>query len=380
MKEKMKLYSVEMTETELRLFSEFLGQKEFDESFYHYGYKGSIEDFDERTRKKLVDESKDRGERYGNEEIERFDYRHPYTTAAGIKKTSENYEDKNLPVDAQIVLGRYRQSSEYVPEVTKDKEDYLKNVSDGKHRMSRKFVIEKDKIAGKLLDDQRELNTREKYDNNLANQANRERNKALIESRHLKKEDPETFNRIKNNVDFEAETARDRAIRSRDAALNHWYRSRGARDKLDSIAYESSDIINKESDLAKSKYDDKYSSKRVEKWLDKKIDADKAKNIVDRRHSNDSKYQERDTEKGRNRDNFHISDINRKWEDTGIVYNEATGRSLNKDAAIAAGVTAGLGAGAYALHKHLKNKKKEKELVKDKYKTDSDKKKEDKKK
>ena len=29
MQEKMKLYSVEMTETELRLFSEFLGQKEF---------------------------------------------------------------------------------------------------------------------------------------------------------------------------------------------------------------------------------------------------------------------------------------------------------------------------------------------------------------
>ena len=34
-KKKMKLYSVEMTETELRMFSEFLEQKEFEEKYRH---------------------------------------------------------------------------------------------------------------------------------------------------------------------------------------------------------------------------------------------------------------------------------------------------------------------------------------------------------
>ena len=34
MKERIKLYSVTMTEEELRLFSEFLGQKEFEDTEY----------------------------------------------------------------------------------------------------------------------------------------------------------------------------------------------------------------------------------------------------------------------------------------------------------------------------------------------------------
>ena len=76
-----------------------------------------------------------------------------------------------------------------------------------------------------------------------------------------------------------------------------------------------------------------------------------------------------DAERGRSRDNFHISDINRKGEDTRIGYNEATGRSLNKDAAIAAGVTAGLGLGIHAIRKHNKKKKAGKDQIESKYKT-----------
>ena len=53
---------------------------------------------------------------------------------------------------------------------------------------------------------------------------------------------------------------------------------------------------------------------------------------------------------------------------------KSDGRSLGKDAAIAAGAIAVLGAGAYGLHKYLKKKKAEKELAENKYKT-SDKKK-----
>lgn len=57
----MKTYSVLVTEDELKLFSEFLEQREFfDESFYHYGYEGSIDDLHEEWRDKLVDESRKR--------------------------------------------------------------------------------------------------------------------------------------------------------------------------------------------------------------------------------------------------------------------------------------------------------------------------------
>lgn len=72
------------------------------------------------------------------------------------------------------------------------------------------------------------------------------------------------------------------------------------------------------------------------------------------------------------------SQFKKNLHDATLLYEANTGRSLGKDAAIAAGVTAGLGAGAYALHKHLKNKKKNKDQAENKYKTDSDKKKEDK--
>lgn len=134
-------------------------------------------------------------------------------------------------------------------------------------------------------------------------------------------------------------------------------------------------FINIENSLDTSGYDNKYSAKGVEKILNNRINSTQAKNIILRRQKKDSEYLIKDVEKGNNRDKFKMSDIGRRWNDAGLVYNEALGRNLNKDAAIAAGVTASLGASAYALHRHLKNKKKEKELVKDKYKTDSDKKK-----
>lgn len=58
-----------------------------------------------------------------------------------------------------------------------------------------------------------------------------------------------------------------------------------------------------------------------------------------------------------------------KYSSVSEKYTEATGRdSLGKDAAIAAGVTAALGAGAYGLHKYLKKKKADKKKAEDKFK------------
>jgi hypothetical protein len=63
-------------------------------------------------------------------------------------------------------------------------------------------------------------------------------------------------------------------------------------------------------------------------------------------------------------------------EKVGEKYKNITEReSFGKDAAIAAGVTAGLVGGGIALRKHLKKKKQEKELVENKYKTSNKKRK-----
>lgn len=67
--------------------------------------------------------------------------------------------------------------------------------------------------------------------------------------------------------------------------------------------------------------------------------------------------------------------VKNKFDSLSEKYEETfDGRSLGKDAAIIAGTTAALGAGAYGIHRYLKNKKKNKDEAEKKYKT-SDKKK-----
>lgn len=358
-----RVYSVTMTEDELRLFSEFLEQKEFENKS-----KERFGDFAETTGpmtdgelERYQEFLKERGA--SEEEIGKTDEQNTYW---GLSNLSKEYENKNMPVEAQVSLGKIRTSPTFYP-VTLSKDErrgYLHKIQDGKHRMSEKFVIEKNKDAEKILDTQRDL--RFKHDLAKSNSKN---------AKGLYQEDLNNDDRYHDWNDADLKEAL-----SKNSVDDHWEGAEwdgisSGRDRLNKIADDSKDIINKESDLAKSKYDDKYSSKRIEKFLDKKIDADKAKNIVDRRHKKDTDYLAKDTEKGRNRDNFHISDLGRKWNDTGIVYNEALGRNLNKDAAIAAGVTAGLVGGGIALKKHLKKKKQEKELAENKYKTSDDKKK-----
>ena len=105
----------------------------------------------------------------------------------------------------------------------------------------------------------------------------------------------------------------------------------------------------------------------------KRINGDEAEAIVNNRVALDEKY----------KTNPHDTDgirevgthLGRRWDDAKMVYGEALdGRSLGKDAALAAAGTAALVGGGIALKKHLKKKKQEKELAENKYKT-SDKKK-----
>lgn len=72
--------------------------------------------------------------------------------------------------------------------------------------------------------------------------------------------------------------------------------------------------------------------------------------------------------------NRGIDYVKDKYNALDDKYDELFGRDLGRDAAIAAGATAALGASAYGIHRYLKNKKKNKDEAEKKYKT-SDKKK-----
>jgi hypothetical protein len=339
------------TKEELKLFSEFLSyQKEFEDRSQEF--KDLEEDFAGASREEMVRDqdyypwfdkaipaiktNRDVLSSVDPEAKEYFDDIYAGAEqgpAAAIKGLERN---KNITDGQKAVIGQQINAASlslHSPSYTK----VPKILKDGKHRMSFKYAKDLDKEG-------RDLNNELLKDKN-----------SFIE-------------RAKKGEEFNLE---NEVIDLIDSKYSHYSpKIMNISDKMRN----AEGLIDKESDLAKSKYDDKYSSKRIEKWLDKKIDADKAKNIVDRRHKKDTDYLAKDVEKGHNRDNFHISDIGRKWNDTGIVYNEALGRNLNKDAAIAAGVTAGLVGGGVALRKHLKRKRLEKEIAENKFKT-SDKKK-----
>ena len=129
------------------------------------------------------------------------------------------------------------------------------------------------------------------------------------------------------------------------------------------------DIYQTEEKLKRTKYDDRYSAKGIERLVGRKIDADEAKNIVNNRSNLNDSYKKENgvilrSEKGLR------GEIGRRWDDAKMVYGEALdGRSLGKDAALAAGGAAALGLGIHAIRKHNKKKKASKDKIESKYKT-----------
>ena len=109
--------------------------------------------------------------------------------------------------------------------------------------------------------------------------------------------------------------------------------------------------------LRDSGYDDKYSSKFMERVMDKKLDSSDASTIIDKRVAKSAEYNS-DPNAGR------FGDIKRKFDDASIVYEAGTdGRSLGKDAALAAAGAAALGIGIHAIKKHRKKKKEAQALL-----------------
>lgn len=146
-------------------------------------------------------------------------------------------------------------------------------------------------------------------------------------------------------------------------------------DALDRHGDNIEDVYKNEEKLKRVGYDDRYSAKGVEKLVGRQIDADEAHNIIKRRSELSDSYARKKgiiekSERGL------MGEVGRRWDDAKMVYGEALdGRSLGKDAAMAAGATAALVGGGIALKKHLKKKKMGKEIAESKYKTSGKKKK-----
>lgn len=345
----MKVYKVNVTEGELRLFSEFLEQREFGGDFFEDSVKEANIDVDKVLNKgPLVKYSNLRTSKVSKDYLKNLSSEDTLLRDFLFKESSNHVEDsmhksikrgisknKNLSLGDKLILSQNLDHEWCADDSSHTPSNMPEELKDNKHRMSIKVINHLDKLG-------KDYHKRIKQDSELP---------STDEELRRFQEDSDKFEESLKNLDKNYDT-----------------------EELSKEMIKARNIIDKEELLKNSKYDDKYSSKRFEKFLDKKIDADKAKNIVDRRHAADTDYLAKDAEKGRDRNKFHISDIGRKWNDAGIVYNEALDRNLNKDAAIAAGATAALVGGGIALRKHLKKKKQEKELAEKKYKT-SDKKK-----
>lgn len=142
------------------------------------------------------------------------------------------------------------------------------------------------------------------------------------------------------------------------------FHSKDQRDRLSNLFDSQGKLVDRTVNLHKgeqilrnSGYDDKYSSRLMERVMDRKLDSDDLANIVDERVSKSSKYTT-DPEVGA------FGNIKRKLDDASIVYEAGTdGRSLGKDAALAAAGVAALGAGIHAIRKHRKKKKEAQALL-----------------
>lgn len=137
------------------------------------------------------------------------------------------------------------------------------------------------------------------------------------------------------------------------------------------IAKETADIsgmLATERRLNRTGYDKKYAARGLETILTRKIDADEAKNIVKNRAALADTYESNSDGYIRNSNKGLLDDLGRRWEDAKMVYGEALdGRSLGKDAALAAGATAALGLGIRAIKRRKKRKQEEDKILKRKY-------------
>ena len=128
-----------------------------------------------------------------------------------------------------------------------------------------------------------------------------------------------------------------------------------------------------ENKLHRIGYDNKYSAKGLERILGKKIDADEAENIVKNRSALADTYGKNSSGYIHKSDKGILDDLGRRWDDAKMVYGEALdGRSLGKDAALAAAGATALGVGIHAIRKHRKKKKEAQAALDSKYKTKED--------
>lgn len=132
------------------------------------------------------------------------------------------------------------------------------------------------------------------------------------------------------------------------------------------------DIYQTEEKLKRTNYDDRYSAKGIERLVSRKIDSDEAKNIVNNRSNLSDSYAKKDGVILKSDKGFR-GEVGRRWNDAKMVYGEALdGRSLGKDAALAAAGATALGVGIHAIRKHRKKKKEAQAALDSKYKTKED--------
>lgn len=291
----VRVFSVTMTESELRLFSEFLDQKNFND------------EVDEAIRKAT------RGE------LSEIDAK-----IAAIEGWDESTGGKSKSAQKAIDLAREDPMND---EKFNRAKDYTDRFADSVDHSDQ--IVEQRRKA--LLD---------------LNKVSKERNERELSSiAGLSRNNQSTYNPKVREVsiidsmdEIEEEPTPLELQKQRNAKL-------GIPEKLqevDPVVREDTAEIRK---IKRDNLKEKYTNK--------------ARQGVD--------YAKRKTNQG-------IDYVKDKYNALDDKYDELFGRDLGRDAAIAAGATAALGASAYGVHRYLKNKKKNKEEAEKKY-TTSDKKK-----
>lgn len=274
-----RVYSVTMTECELRLFSEFLEQR---------GFGGQDIDYPKR----------DYNKKYGVKRPA-----DPIPTFNKDESSSQELGSPNKRVSERLAEIERNEAMEAVNTVLNHKKEDIPSLQDH-NRMSKKWISEKDPYLQKL--------------------ANPE-GKGVVDQ-------------IKDTTTLGQE------------------------------GLKISGMLANENKLHRIGYDNKYSAKGLERILGKKIDADEAENIVRNRLVLADKYDKNSSGYIHKSEEGILDDVGRRWDDAKMVYGEALdGRSLGKDAAIAAGGLAAAGLAVHSIRKHKKKKQAQKEALNNKF-------------
>ena len=204
----------------------------------------------------------------------------------------------------------------------------------------------------------------------LANASPEDSNKFRMSTKYLQ------GNRDRANANFEK--FNNLRSESNKRILGIPYRSKKNDEEMFKLLEENKHIYDTanimragEAGLASTGYDDKYSSKFMENLFRNKLDSSDAEQIVSKRVGKNVEYSRTPDPDGKIRSIGQ--NLKRKFDDASIVYEAGTdGRSLGKDAALAAGGAAALGIGIHAIKKHRKKKKAEKELLDERIKRSKD--------